>query len=341
MQRLSHEAGSGLAALALGVCLLGPSVPAQAVKWSHCPSRLAYYPARIGAVNAPFIHPGHEIGIFLSSTEMNASGSFSTEPGGNLVTVTFTSLFGPSVALPPLAVTAVSPATLYFAFPDTREILGYPLAGPVDVVVTTGGNVTAEIDPRHLVALPPATDVGLLASGATQQSVLATMDTRGAIWIPIQFGSFGTMDKPMPMCPGQFTPIVALNIGVTVRSIPVSYAPGAPPAPTYPPFRALRKVNLFLGDFLVDGVDHYGEQMSSVAVARIPRGWGMRLCGKNDALDVVMRAPGWRRWTRPWSPFRAWMPSSQPMTVTLADLSADAGLSPSGLDAFGEECQLP
>ena len=29
------------------------------------------------------------------------------------------------------------------------------------------------------------------------------------------------------------------------------------------------------------------------------------------------------------------------MTVTLADLSADAGLSPSGLDAFGEECQLP
>src|SRR5438876_958899 len=93
------------------------------------------------------------------------------------------------------------------------------------------------------------------------------MDTRGAIWIPIQFGSFGTMDKPMPMCPGQFTPIVALNIGVTVRSIPVSYAPGAPPAPTYPPFRALRKVNLFLGDFLVNGVDHYGEEMSSVGVA--------------------------------------------------------------------------
>jgi len=339
--RLSHEAGAVLAALALGVFLLGPSVPAHAVKWSHCPSQLAYYPARIGAVNAPFVHPGHEIGIFLSSTDMGVTGSFSTDPGGNTVTVSFASLFGPPITLPPMAVTAVSPATLYFAFPDTREILGYPLAGPVDVVVTTGGNITADIDPRHLVALPPATDVGLLASGGGQLNVLATMDTSGAIWIPVQFGSFGTMNKPMPMCPGQFTPIVALTVGVTVRSIPVSYAPGAPPTPTYPPFRALHKVNLYLGDFLVDGVNHYGERMSNMAVAQIPRGWGMRLCGKNDALDVVVRAPGWHRWARPWSPFGAWMPSSQPMTVTLADLSADANLSPSGLDAFGEVCQLP
>jgi hypothetical protein len=149
------------------------------------------------------------------------------------------------------------------------------------------------------------------------------------------------MDKPMPMCPGQFTPIVALTVGITVRSVPVSLAPGVPPTPTYPPFRALRKMNLFLGDFLVNGVDHYGEQMSSVTVARIPRGWGMRVCGKNDALDVVVRAPGYRRWARPYSPFSAWMPSSQPMTVSFTDLSADAGLSPSGLDAFGQECALP
>ena len=67
----------------------------------------------------------------------------------------------------------------------------------------------------------------------------------------------------------------------------------------------------------------------------------MRVCGANDALEVVIRAPGWRRWAKPWSPFSAWMPSSQPMTVTLAQLFADPNLSPSGLDAFGQECDLP
>src|SRR5206468_2719673 len=131
---------------------------------------------------------------------------------------------------------------------------------------------------------------------------------------------------------------VALNVGVTVRSLPASLSPGG--VPTYPPLRVLRRVNLFLGDFVVNGVNHYGEQMSDMAVTRIPRGWGVRVCGKNDALDVVVRAPGWRRWTQPWSPFRLWMPSSQPMTVTLGDLFADPTLSPAGLDAFGAECQL-
>jgi hypothetical protein len=327
-----------LLALVLGACLLGSVGPAGAVKWTHCPSDITYYPSVIGAVSSPFVHPGHEIGIFLSDKEMQRSGAFSTDPGGNLVSITFASLFGPRIKLPSTTAAAVSPSTLYFNFPDTQAIVGRPLAGPVEIVVTTGGRTTADIDPRDLVALPSATDVGRLASGAIQQNVLATMDSRGAIWIPVQFGSFGTMEKPMPMCPGQFAPIVALTVGVSVRSIPSSVLPGAPP--TYPPFRVLHKVNLYLGDFLANGVNHYGERMSDMAVTRVPRGWGIRVCGKNDALDVVVRAPGWRRWTKAWSPFRAWMPSSQPMSVALSNVFADPSLSVSGLDAFGAECQL-
>jgi len=322
----------------LGICVLGRAAPADAIKWSHCPTRLTFYPSRIGAVSAPFIHPGHEIGIYLTNREMDQSGAFSTDPGGNIVTVSFISIFGPVIALQPMAVTAVSPATLYFTFPDMRQILGRSLAGPVDILVTTGGHTTAEILPHQLVALPPPTDVGLLATGVSAQNVLATMDTRGSIWIPVEFGSYGTMQKPMPMCPGQFTPIVGLDVGITVRSIPSGLSQGAPP--TYPPFRALHKLNLYLGDFLANGVDHYGERMSDMAVLPIPHGWGVRVCGTNDALDVVIRAPGWRRWAKPGSPFAAWMPSSQPMTVALTKLVADPNLSPTSLDTFRQECQL-
>ncbi len=326
-----------VALLVVGACLLGPASPARAVKWSHCPSRFTYYPARIGAVNTPFVHPGHELGIFLSDQDLTSSGPFSTDPGGNTVSVTFASLFGEAATLPPFPATAVSPGTLYFTFPDTSVALGHPLAGPVEIVVTTGGRTTADIDPHHLVALPPATDVGQLAAGGIEQTVLATMDTRGAIWIPVQFGSFGTMNKPMPMCPGQFTPLVGLNVGISIRSLPSLVYPDGPP--TYPPFRSLRKVNLFLGDFLINGVNHYGEQMSDMTVTRVPRGWGVRVCGRNDALDVVVRAPGWRHWTRPWSAFRLWMPNSQPMSVSLAQVLANPNLV-SGIDSLGQECQL-
>ncbi len=339
MLRLSHEAGSGLAALALGVCLLGPSVPAQAAKWRRCPSQLAYYPARIGAISAPFIHPGHEIGIFLSDQEMGNSGPFSTDPSGNTVVVSFASLFGPSVTLAPMTVTAVSPATLYFTFPDTSQILGYPLAGPVDILVTTGGNVTAEIDPRHLVALPPATDVAALVSGELEQSALATMDAKGAIWVPVDFSAFGTMQKNMPTCPGVFTPLRAFAVGVTVRSIPSTILGEV--QPTYPPLRALKQVDMFIGDFLVNGGNYYGNKVGKLAVSRIPYGLGAMLCARNDALQVVLRAPGWRRWTKPWSPFGAWMPSSQPMSIQLSRMSvSDVGSVLNGLDALGQECLL-
>ena len=308
-------------------------MPARAAKWRHCPDHLGYYPSRLGAVSAPFIHPNRELGIFLTASDVGASGGFSTEPDGNVVHIRFESLFGDPIDVPPRSAAAVSSSTLYFEFPDTLADLGRRLAGPVSVTVTTGGVVTAEIISRHLVALPPSNNVGGLVAGSTAQMALATMDARGAIWIPVEFSAYGTMQKPMMMCPGTFIPLTAFTVGVTVRSQP-SFVEGAPPS--YPPFRALRKVDVFLGDFLINGFDYYGIPVGNLPVLRIPRGWGIRVCGVNDAVDLVLRARGWGRWARPWSPFRTWMPDSQPLEIDLSQLGSGTG----SLDAFGEECLL-
>ncbi len=309
----------------------------QAAKWRHCPSQFGYVPSTLGAVSAPFVHPGHELGVLLLPQEVASTGGFSTVPGGNIVHVTFASLFGLPIALPPIAVAAVSPATLYFTFPDTKAERGSPLAGPVHVLVTTGSQTTAEIEPRRLVGLPPSTDVGRLISGGSEQGALATMDTRGSLWIPVQFSAYGPMEKPMPMCPGTFIPLTAFNVGVTVRAIPRGISDTEP---SYPPFRALRRVDLFLGDFLVNGENYYGMRVGKLPVFRAPRGFGIKVCGVNDAVDLVMRAPGWTRWARPWSVFRDWMPSSKPLEIVLSETGDAGALEASGLDTFGEECVL-
>jgi hypothetical protein len=100
-------------------------------------------------------------------------------------------------------------------------------------------------------------------------------------------------------------------------------------------------VDVFLGDFLINGTNFYGMRVGNLPVFRIPRGWGIKVCGVNDAVDLALRAPGWQRWTRPRSPFSAWMPSSRPLEIMLSGMTVDQGnLSTGGLDAFGEECIL-
>lgn len=309
----------------------------QAAKWRNCPSQFGYVPSTLGAVSAPFVHPGHELGVLLTPQEVARTGGFSTQPGGNVVRVTFASLFGNPIALPPIAVAAVSPGTLYFTFPDTKALRGAPLAGPVHLLVTTGPQTTAEIDPRHLVGLPPSTDVGRLVSGQSEQGALATMDTRGSVWIPVQFSAYGPMPKPMPKCPGTFIPLTSFNVGVSVRALPRGISD---PSPTYPPFRALRRVDLFLGDFMVNGTNFYGMRIGNLPVFRSPRGFGIKVCGVNDAVDLVMRAPGWTRWARPWSVFRDWMPSSKPLEIMLTETPQSGAIEASGLDTFGAECVL-
>jgi hypothetical protein len=329
-----------LRALLVATACVAVGAPALAAKWRQCPSQIHLYPSKTGAMSSPFAHPGHEVGIFLSRREVAVSGGFSTEPDGNTVTVTLDSLFGDPVVLPPISVAAVTPSTLYFAFPDTRQVVGRLLAGPAGIVVTTGTTTTAEILSRHFVALPPATSVGALVAGEIQQGAQATMDAHGSIWIPVEFSAYGVMTKPMMMCPGQFVPLTAFTVGVTVRSSPVL----TDGPPTYPPLRALKKMDVFLGDFVIDGNDYYGLGVGHATVNPIPRGWGIRVCGINDAVDIVLRARGSSRWAQPWSDFNAWMPNSQPLQIALTDMSADTNLeniTAGDVDAFGEECTLP
>jgi hypothetical protein len=326
-------------ALVVAVACALPAV-AQAAKWKHCPSSqtVRIYQSRLGAIATPFAHPGHEFTVMLSEHTVAAHGGFSVDPDGNTVTVTYESLFGDPITLPSIAVAAASPGTLYFTFPDARSILGQSLAGPVDVQVMTGSRLSAHIDSRHLVGLPPANDVAQIVSGAQAQGALATMDRRGAIWVPVRFSGFGASHMPMPGCESQYTQITAVNFGVTTRVKP-DVIPGT--TISYAPFRALDKVDLYLGDFVVDGNNYYGMKWGRLAVSRLPHGWGMRLCGVNDAVDLVIKARGYLRWARPWSNFSYWMPDSRPLEIDFAALAAsDLPTAQATTDAFGAECLL-
>jgi hypothetical protein len=311
----------------------------EAAKWKSCPAShpLRLYSSGLGATGSPFAHPGHDFGIMLPEHTVNATGGFSLEPGGNIVTVTYESLFGDPIALPPFAVAAVSPATLYFTFPDARTILGRSLAGPVDISVMTGPRMTAHIDSRHMVGLPPANDVAQIVGGSPQEGALATMDRRGAIWVPVRFSGFGQSHMPMPGCESQYTPITAVNFALTTRVNPEGIAGST----AYAPFRALKRVDLYLGDFVVDGSNYYGMKWGRLGVTRLPRGWGMRLCGVNDAVDLVIKARGYLRWARPWSNFSSWMPDSRPLEIDFTALAASDLVTAQGsTDSFGAECLI-
>jgi hypothetical protein len=324
-----------LRALALGISLLAAAAPAQGAKWRHCPSELGYYGSLIGGLSAPFIHPGRELGIFLTEREARESGPFSTEPDGNTVHVTFASLWGDPIALPPFSAAAVSPTTLFLRFPDTRALLGRPLAGPVALQVTTGGRMTADILPRHLVALPPATNVAALVAGSLEQPALGTMDTRGAIWVPVEFSAYGPMRSRCRCARGRSSAhrlrgrhdgaldaLVRGRRAADLSALP--HPPQGRPLPRRLPRRRDELLRCARGE-----------------PARVPhpRGFGIKVCGVNDAVDLVMKAPGWSRWAKPWSSFGAWMPSSQPLEIVLNGMTVDQGnLGTGGLDAFGEEC---
>jgi hypothetical protein len=332
-------------AWALGAALAALLVVAEsgiAAKWHDgCPKPRDRMRKSIrGAINTPFIHPGHELTIALSLTDVVTGGGFSTAPGGNGVTVTFASLFGEPVELPPFYVAAVSESTLYLTFPDTKALLGHPLAGPVEIVVTTGGMETAHVSSRHLTALPPTNDVAAIIADPEPCHALATMDWRGNLWIPVEFSGFGEMYMPMPNCPDDatFTHVNAFAVGVNVRSTSGS-------EDTYPPLRAVKVAHSYLGDFMVDGVNLYGRRLRGRSrLLRIPRGFAISVCGLNDAARLALRIKGRRRWAKPWSEFGTLMPSSEPLTITLTDVSADPDVSPTlesiRFDSFGTDCSV-
>jgi hypothetical protein len=326
-----------LVALIAGAAILAPAASCLAAKWRECPAPPhRIYLQRRGAVTSPFVHPGHEIGILLSEAQALATGGFSTSPDGNTVTIEFVSLFGERITLPPLAVAAVSPSTLYFTFPDTRELLGAVLAGPVGIQVMTDGRLTAEVDPRRFVALPPAADVARIVAGY-EQDAMAVLDWRGSLWIPIQFSGYGPTDIPMPNCPSQYIPLSAFAVAVDVRANGES-------AETYPPLRAARRADVYLGDFVVFGANAYGHRQSRVSFFRMPRGFGVGICALNDAVDIVLRVSGRLRWARPGSQFAQWVAESRPLRITLRDVSAQEDvkmqLGTIRFDSFGNYCSF-
>jgi len=317
--------------------VFAPAVGTFAAKWRECPApSLRTYTQRRGAVTSPFVHPGHELGIVLSEAQALATGGFSTNPGGNTVSIEFVSLFGNRIALEPIAVAAVSPSTLYFDFPDTRQILGRVLTGPVEIRVMTDGRLTAQVDPRRFVALPPAADIAQIVAGY-EQDAMAALDARGSLWIPIEFSGYGPTEVPMPNCPSQYIPLSAFAVAVDVRA-------NGSGTQTYPPLRAARRADVYLGDFIVFGENAYGHLQSRVSFLRMPRGFGLGICAINDAVDIVLRVSGRSRWARPGSQFSQWVANSQPLRITLRDVSVEEDikmeLGTIRFDTFGNRCNF-
>ncbi len=113
--------------------------PAAAAKWKGgCPKtnqKLSIVGLK-GAGGTPyalsrfFEHVGHDVTFYLKDHDVQTSGGFSTDPDGNTVQVTFTPINGDPIALPPIAVTATTPATLTFTMPDSRTSARPSARGP-------------------------------------------------------------------------------------------------------------------------------------------------------------------------------------------------------------------
>jgi hypothetical protein len=299
------------------------------------------YPSVQGAASSPFIHPGHELTIVLNAEEAAASGGFRTDPGGNEIAITFRSLFGDPIALPPLRAEALSEQALRFSFPDTRESMGRLLAGPVEIAVRSGDRVTAVIAASDLVALPPSNDITALLQGEeTAMPALAAVGADGDVWVPARFGG---EPMPMPGCEGNF-----------VMPEPVEVAGAAVlGGALFPlePLGRLRRLYGYIGDMEINGVSFYGMLYPQlIRPVHVFGTLGVSVCRLNDASDLVIRVQGNRFWANSAvSPFRSVLRDSQPLPLRLfrAPLlpAAETGLWPSPsfppTDSFGNECPTP
>jgi hypothetical protein len=322
-----------LSALAAGAILLSPT-SATAAKWSNCPADpQPAYPSTLGATNAPFIHPGHELRIMLNASQVAASGGFSLADAGNRVEIEFATLFGTPVALAPLDVAATSAAVLSFPFPDTAADLGREVTGPVGIRVERGDQLVARIDPDDLVALPPASDVtDLLTGREPQQTIEAALGRSGDLWVP---ASFHGASMAMPGCPGDF--LIPLSIQVGAASIPGLTTRGAGP------LDRIRRLSLYFGDVAIDGHSFYGAlSPQRIRLQHVAGTRGVTLCHMNDVIDLVLRVRGSRSWARARrSPFASVVKDGAPVRLVLraATPLPDAAAIPwRQTDSFGGSC---
>jgi hypothetical protein len=313
--------------------VLVPSASVEAAKWHDCPEApLPAYRSTIGATNAPFVHPGHELRIVLNSAQ-TASGGFSVAPAGNVVEISFPALFGEPISLEPRTLAAVTPSILSLPFPDTAAEVGRVVSGPVEIRVRNGANLVAWIDARDLVALPPATDVtALLLGEAPHQVVYAALGHDGDLWVPALFHGD---PNAMPMCPGQFMDPMSVEIGA--GAIPGLSARGRDP------LGRIRRATLYLGDFDVDGNNLYGMRFPDrVPLVHVGGSRGVAICQLNDALDLVLRVKGSRGWTRAArSPMRDVARAGAPIPLVLRGaqpLPEIARVPWDGDDSFGNRC---
>jgi len=319
-------------AAALGLLSAGS---AGAAKWSECPKPpLPVYPSTLGATNAPFVHPGHELRIVLNSAQA-ASGGFGVEPESNTVEISFAPLFGEAVFLSPLRVAAVSPSILTFPFPDPAAETGRVLTGPVEIRVTNGETLVARIDPADLVALPPATDVtALLLGEELHRTIYGAVGLDGDLWVPARFhGDPNTM----PMCTGEFMLPMPIEIGAaTIPGLSLRRVD---------PLHRIRRARLYLGDFDVDGENLYGMLFPQrVSLVHVGGTRGIAICQLNDALDLVLRVKGSRSWARSArSPIREVVQDASPVPLVLQGAQPLPDTArvrwTAGNDSFGNRCE--
>ena len=307
---------------------------ADAAKWHDCPGNPdPVYVSSLGATNAPFAHPGHELRITLNESQVNASGGFSTDPDGNRVEVEIRSLYGDPIALAPRTATAASTSSLTITFPDAAAETGSALAGPAQIRVFRGSILVARIDSTDLVALPPRTDVTALLMGLDpNQVVYAALGADGDVWIPV---SFHGKEMPMPGCPGDVMMPMQINVGGAEIPGVTTKRSG--------PLERMRRMALYFGDFEMNGFPFYGAlSPDRIALKHVAGSRGISLCQMNDVIDLVLRVDGNRSWARSKrSPFADVVRDAAPIRLRLRGskpMPAGALSSPL-VDSFGGTCE--
>lgn len=319
-QRRSLLIGTTCLALAL------IASPVWAAKWTKGCPRISSRLHKVGkgsfghpyAGSRFFEHVGHPVTYQLKANDVVRHGGFSTEPDGNTVEVIFTPLEGEPIALPPFPVTAVSSSALTFVIPDSRPILGRLVVGPARIVVRRGTTVMFEANRQ--VILPPMNDIQALAGAGGEVEVLAAMDPRGRVWIPIDFSGFGS-GPVLPECPAPMTPMVAFGIDLALKKKDGQVIPHAS-------IRDLGKNRLFLGDFAFSDLNLYGYKLPArLSMKRLP-GTGFSLCAANDTFQLVFMVPLGREATRPGSDVLPVVSDGSPLVVRLRNISADPVVAP-------------
>jgi hypothetical protein len=300
--------------------------------------------------DSPFVHVGHEMALFLKAPKgrLPKGGGFSTEPDGNVVEIVMMPPGGDPIFFPPLALTAVSPTALYVPFPDSREFLGRLVVGQMVVTVHTptwsyprvklAGDPPVRVYPKpsRFVALPPANDVRALVEDGAELELLATVAferVNGAVWIPLQFSGFGE-GPPMPTCPGALIPKTGMTVSLAMRGADGASIP-------YTTLERLRSAEIFLGDFLLDGMNWYGYEVrrTSLGIPGLREG-RVALCAMNDTMDAVMKLDLSRGSVSKGSRLRPLIRDGSPLRIKLEDIAVDP--NPGGKllkqDSFGSRC---